>query len=221
MNSPRVVVPLALLAAAIATTPAHAKSAKVKKATLSWSQVNTYNTAVPAPAQRTWAGYVATFNKGTVTPLAGATGQTVTGTSATGLTATFTQAFKGTKGKIDTKKAKGTIQFKGIVEFKTALFTTTVENPKLVLKGKTGQIFASGKTDVPNANYSSKPLLNLDLSAAKFSKKKTKLTIKGIVPSIATTNLAFPANYPVGAGPDRTPNTFGSFAVTVSVKPSK
>jgi hypothetical protein len=220
MNSPRVVVPVALLAAAIATTPAHAKSAKVKKATLSWSQTNVYNTAAPAGTERTWAGYTVIAQHGTVTPLNGATGQTISSASAVGKA--FTQSYKGKKGMVDIKKVKGSVTLKGIVEFKSALFTTTLENPKVVLKGKTGQLFASGKSsDTTAPTYSNKAVLNLDLSKATVSKKKTKLTIKGIVPSIATANLAFPINYPVGAGPDRTPNTFGSFALTVAVKSSK
>jgi hypothetical protein len=219
MNSPRVVVPLALLAAAIITTPAHAKSAKVKKATLSWSQTNVYISGTP---QRTFLGYVASLSKGTATPLSGATGPTVSGTSAAGPTSVYTTNFTTKKGKFDAKKVKGSISFKGIVEFKTGAFTTTVENPKIVLRGKTGQVFASGKTaNLATPTYSNKALLNLDLKAAKVSKKKTKLTIKGIVPSIATADLAFTAPYPVGAGPDRTPNTFGSFSFTVSLKKSK
>ena len=225
MNSPRVVVPLALLAAAIVTTPAHAKSAKVKKATLSWSQTNLYVSGAQLPVQKTYLGYVVSPTLspgGTFTPLAGAKGPTVNNASAAGPTSVYTTAFTAKKGKFDAKKVKGSISFKGIVEFKNSLFTTTVENPKIVLKGKTGQLFASGKSSSTAApTYSNKPLLNLDLKTAKISKKKTKLTIKGIVPSIATADLAFPANYIVGAGPDRTPNTFGSFSFTVSLKKSK
>ena len=225
MNSPRVVVPLALLAAAIATTPAHAKSAKVKKATLSWSQTNVYvpGGAPGAPVvNKTYLGYVASLSKGSFTPLSGAKGPTVTGTSTAGPTSVYTTNFTTKKGKFDAKKVKGSISFKGLVEFKTSQFTTTVENPKIVLKGKTGQVFASGKTsNLAAPTYSNKALLNLDLKSAKVSKKKTKLTIKGIVPSVATADLAFPVNYAVGAGPERTPNTFGSFALTVSLKKSK
>ena len=219
MNSPRAVVPLALLAMTVVAVPAQAKSAKVKKASLSWAQTNVYVPGTTPPIQKTFAGYVAALSKGTVTPLAGATGQTITGTSAAGVTSVYTQTFKGTKGKVDAKKLKGTVTLKGIVEFKTTQFATTVENPKLVLKGKTAQIVASGKTSNAAApTYANKTLLNLDLSKAKITKKKTKLTVTGAVPSVATADLAFPASYAVGAGPERTPNTFGSFSFTVSLK---
>lgn len=42
-------------------------------------------------------------------------------------------------------------------------------------------------------------------------------TITGLVPAIATADKVWPGgSYPVGAGPDRTPNTFGAFALDVS-----
>src|SRR3954468_838469 len=167
MNSPRVAVPIALLAAAVATTPAHAKSAKVKKATLAWSQTNVYVSGTP---QRTFMGYVSSLSKGTVTPLSGAKGPSVSGASAAGPTSVYTTTFTAKKGKFDAKRKRGTLAFKGILEFKTGAFTTTVENPKIVLKGKTGQIFASGLED-NGARYTNKPLLNLDLSKAKVKVK--------------------------------------------------
>ena len=42
--------------------------------------------------------------------------------------------------------------------------------------------------------------------------------LDGIVPSIATADYVFPG-YAKGAGPDRTPNTFGGFALRLGLAP--
>lgn len=92
-------------------------------------------------------------------------------------------------------------------------FTITVIDPRVTLSGTTGQLLATG---VGSAPYNDQALFNLDLAAATVATDGRTQRITGIVPSLATANTAFPANYPVGAGPDRTPNTFGSFALTVT-----
>ena len=92
-------------------------------------------------------------------------------------------------------------------------------NPRLVLDldAATGQIFASGTNSGGTTYDRSQPLFNLDLSGAvDKAHLDGSRTISGMVASVGTTEQAFPANYPAGSGPERDPDTFGSFSLTVA-----
>lgn len=188
---------------------------------LNWTQ-----TKVWSGSQRTWLGYVTDG-----TPFAGANG-TASGaglanspaspvgpTSATG-DYTFGYAFGS--GTVNPTNLTGTLQFSGTVEFKSAahVFDITVEDPSITFNGDgTAQLYASGKNGDGTTTYSAtSPLFNLDLSSSTctFNPGDETYTLGNIIPSLATAGTAFPSGnqgYAVGDGPDRTPNTFGSFSL--------
>lgn len=222
-TTPRLVA-LAALAAGAVALPAAAEAASVTAAHLDWTQANVYNTGVPAPNQRTWLGYTTQLSGGTGAPIAPATGGTAN--AANGGT-DVTTTFPLTSGTYDPSDGVGTIQLDGGFEYvgvAPAAFDITIEKPKLVLDGLTGQLFSEGKRSAspsaPATTYdTSAPVLDLDLSDALVTLKADgSRVISNIVPAIATANWAFPSQYAVGAGPERAPNTFGSFSLTVQAK---
>lgn len=205
-----------------------ASAAPVTVSTLDWTQAAVYDTAAPANTDRTWLGYATGpgfLAAGTVTPSAGATGPTVTPSSPRGATALYTFSFPGTSGNYDAATNTGSVELSGTLTYNSTAhgFNITVENPLVVLNGTTGTLYASG-TGFPTAGATpydrSQPLFNLNLAGATISPPVDGTrTISNIVPSLATADYAFPANYSSGAGPERTPNTFGSFALTVTTGP--
>ncbi len=228
----------ALAAAAVGTAGVAASSAQAAPVTggdLTWSSAVVFNSAAPAGTERTWAGY-ATGNAmngspagagGSITPSAGATGDTVTTASTRGVNEIYSWTYGGATGNYEPADGTGTIQYSGTVAFVSPAppaghgFTITVENPKLVLNGDTGQLFASGSNSGATRTYdTSTPLFNLDLANAQVALRANGTrTISGIVPSLATEGIAFPGSYRVGAGPERTPNTFGAFSFNVRTAP--
>lgn len=222
-----------IAAAALGTVAAPAaQAATVATGHLDWTQFNVYNSASPAGTDRTWLGYSTgpgpALAAGSATPVAPATGPTVTTASARGTTEDYTTVFPATSGTYDPDANVGEIELGGALSYVAPPppsghgFTITVESPKVVLNGATGQIFASGAGGGASATYDrSQPVFNLDLSAATLViRADGTRVITGIVPSLATTNTAFPGNYAVGAGPDRTPNTFGTFDLMLRVNAS-
>jgi len=225
---------LALSAAVVGTAgfATSAQAADVTAGSLTWSAQNIFNSASPAGTDRTWLGYITRSPppggaNGTVTPSNGATGDTVTPASPRN-GETYSWTYGGGTGSYEPATGTGAINFTGTVTFSAPPFPAghginiSVENPKLVLDGDSGQLFASGiSTNEARSYDASSPLFNLDLSGAEVKLHANgSRTISGIVPSIATENTAFPGgDYRVGAGPDRTPNTFGAFAFNVRTAP--
>jgi len=211
---------LSLALVAGATSAAPASAATVTGGSLDWTAANVYETGAPAGTNRTWLGYVTgppPLAVGSATPSAGATGDTVDTGSARGATELYTWSYGATGGSYDEYTGTGTIDYTGVVTFNSTAhgFTITVDNPQVVLNGNTGQVFASGQSSSGTYDRSA-PLFNLDLSNSNVTLHADGTrSITGIVPSLATANTAFPANYAVGAGPDRTPNTFGAFGLQV------
>ena len=211
---------IALIATGAAALPSAAQAGTVKSATLDWTETAIYTGADPL-LDHTWLGYVTgppfAQANGTVSPIAPATGDTVTPSSTRG--DDFTQSFPLTSGTYDATEGTGTIQLDGGVDFAGTGhgFDITVTKPKLVLDGLSGKLYAEGKRSGTPATYdATQPLFNLDLSGAEVKIKADGSRVIGpIVPALATAETAFPSNYAVGAGPDRTPNTFGSFSLTV------
>jgi hypothetical protein len=209
---------------AVAAAPSGASAATVATGHLDWTQFNTY----VGGTERTWLGYVTgpgpALAAGAATPVAPATGPTVDTSSARGATEDYTTVFPATSGTYDPDTNTGDIELGGALGFVSAAhgFTISIENPEVVLNGTTGQVFASGQAGGASPTFDrSQPLFNLDLSAATLTIAiDGTRTITGIVPSLATVNTAFPGNYAAGAGPDRSPNTFGAFALTLRVAPS-
>lgn len=221
---------LALSAAAVGTAGLAASSAQAAPVTggdLTWSSAVVFNSAAPPNTERTWAGYT-TGNAmngspagagGSITPSAGATGDTVTTASTRGVNEIYSWTYGGATGSYEPADGTGTIQYSGVLTFDGPAhgIVITVENPKIVLDGDRGQLFASGvSTNAARSYDASTALFNLDLTNADVALRANgSRTISGIVPSLASEGTAFPGNYRVGAGPDRTPNTFGAFAFNV------
>jgi hypothetical protein len=216
ITSRRLLAAAALVAGATAL-PSAAQAGTVTAAHLDWTQANVYDTAAPANTQRTWLGYTTQLNGGTGAPVAPATGDAANFGNGG---ADVVTSFPLTSGSYDPSSSTGTIQLDGGFAYQgvaPANYDISIEQPKLVLDGLTGQLFAHGKRSGTPATYdASAPLYNLDLSSATVTLKADgSRVINGIVPSVATLNTAFPQNYGVGSGPNRTPNTFGSFSLTV------
>jgi hypothetical protein len=216
---------VAAIAVATAMIPAAASAATVATGHLDWTQTAVYNSGTP---QRTWLGYVTGdptvgLAGGSATPTAPATGPTVDTTSARGVAATYTTVFPATVGSYDPNTGAGAIELDGGLTFTSPvhMFTITVDQPGIVLDGDVGQLYASGTGGGDTPTYDdAEPLFDLDLSDATVTLKADgSRVISDIVPSIATANWAFPSNYPAGSGPERNPNTFGSFDLTLRLAP--
>ena len=197
---------LALVAGAASAAPASA--ATVTGGSLDWTAANVYETGAPTGTNRTWLGYVTgppPLAVGSATPSAGATGDTVDTGSAAGRPL-YTWSYGATGGSYDEYTGTGTIEYTGVLTFNSTAhgFTITVDNPQVVLNGNTGQVFASGQSSGGTYDRSA-PLFNLDLSNSDVTLHADGTrSITGIVPSLATANTAFPANYAGRrrAGPD-------------------
>jgi hypothetical protein len=209
----------------LAATATCAQAATVTSGHLDWATANVYDSAAPANTNRTWLGYVTgppPLAAGSASASGGATGDDVTTTSPRGADTIATFGFPLASGTYDPASGSGSIELRGTVTFASTAhgFTITLQDPKLVLAGSSGQLFASGQgsTSQGASTYDrSSPVFDLDLSAATTTDwPDGSRTIAGIVPRLATADYVFPPNYAAGAGPDRTPNTFGAFAVTLS-----
>jgi len=217
-------LPLSLLIAGALAAPAPA--ATVSSGELEWTQFNVYELAAPQGTNRTWLGYVTggpPLANGAATPSDGATGDPVTAASARGADQAYTIGFPtGTGGSYDEYTGKGTIELTGTLTFTSAAhgFTISVEDPQLKLDGNDGQLFASGVRSGDPATYDrSEPVFDLDLSAATVTLHPDgSRTLSGIVPSIATADYVFPG-YAQGAGPERTPDTFGAMTLRLGLAP--
>lgn len=225
--------------AAFAAAPAMA--ADVTAGSLTWQTQSLYRTPAGRgtpddPTNRTWLGYVtgspvndfAFGANGTATPSDGATGDTVTPESPRTIDDFYAWTFGAPRGSYEPATGQGTIEFDGTLTFASPAppsghgFTISVEDPQVVLDGFTGTLNASGRNaDRATGSYTrATPVFNLDLSNATVTLHANgSRTIAGIVPSLATLNAVFPSNYRVGAGPDRLPNTFGSFSLLVKTAP--
>lgn len=212
------------------STAALAAPQTVVSGALRWHQTNVFDSSAPAGTARTWLGYVTASTSpfasanGTLAVQAPATGIDVTPTSPRGLDRTYVQAYPAVAdGTYDPATGAGRVEFRGTVSFTSAAhrFAITVEDPLVVLDGGKGQFFASGagssgsgQNAQAGARYDrSKPVFDLAVGAARATTSTDGTrTLNGVAPAIATADLVWPGgNYPVGAGPDRTPNTFGSF----------
>jgi len=223
---------LAAGVAGLALAAAPAAAAPVTSATLDWRSVKVYDTAAPAGTDRTWLGYVTSpfpLANGSASAADGASGATVDGASAAG--ATYAFSYPATGGDYEPATGEGTILLDGAVRFVSPPpgappagghgFAISVEDPRLELAGEQGRLYASGLRSGTPSTYAGAPVFDLDLSQATVTLHADgSRTIAGIVPSVAETGAVFPSPYVAGSGPDRTPNTFGSFSLRVRVAPT-
>lgn len=220
---------LSVLVVACSAFMASSASAAV---TLDWTQVKIYESAPAVPnTNRTWLGYLTRAGTppqvpaGTATPSDGLAGPTVDQASPAG--DSYTWSFDATSGSLDAQTLDGEIEFDGTLTYYSAPIPNghgikiSITDPRIVLNGDgTGQLFATGVRNIADEAYDeSLAVFNLDLSASTCTLNwDGTLTLGNIVPSIAASGHVFPGSpsqgYPEGSGPDRTPNTFGSFALS-------
>jgi hypothetical protein len=184
----------------------------------------------------TWLGYMTnpapgSGTRGTVDAIPPALGTTIAPTSPRGHNVFNAFAFPfdavDSTGATYTGGAQG-FEFDGAIRFLSPLppgghgITMTIEDPRVELAGDgTGALFASGVKAAgvgSTAPYDrTQPVFDLDLTDIVVTTAYDGTqTVDGIVPSIDEGGYAFPANYVTGAGPDRTPNTFGGFALVLN-----
>jgi hypothetical protein len=186
---------------------------------------------------RTWLGYVTNPAPGsgangtakvsgdaTLLGPAGAPVAQVDGTLPRGGDQLYTFGFPvaSAGSTYDLETGVGTVETTGTTTFASTAhgFNLTVDNPKVVLNGESGQLFASGAgSNAATADKSydrSAPVFDLDLKKATIARNADgTYTVGPIAPRVGTATYLFPANYVLGAGPERTPNTFGSFSLRV------
>lgn len=222
-----------LVTAAVAAGTASAATAPVK---LKWDQVKVYESPQVVPnTNRTWLGYLArngnsmAYARGTVTPTEGLEGPTVTPDSASGPTALYSWIFSSSAQAFNTAKFVGSFDFAGTLTYDSPPppnghgISISISSPKLVINpdGVSGSLLASGKglgpanTGGPDYGaYAGTEVFKLDLSKAtcKLSRHGST-TLEGIVPSLSAPGF-FTASYAVGSGPERTPNTYGTFSAS-------
>lgn len=204
-------------------------SAAPAAVTLDWTQAAVYDFASPTSQNHTWLGYATgappALANGSAAASDGATGETVTAASPHGADALYTFSYPAVSGSVNTTARTGTLDFEGTVSFISPApptghgFTLTVEDPQIVLDGDEGLLYASGQGAGDNPTYDrTEALFTLDLTGTAWNLAADGTwTLSGIVPTLAETGYAFPGNYIGGvSGPDRTPNTFGGFAISVS-----
>lgn len=218
---------LAALAAGALALPAAAPAAPIASGQLEWSQANVYE-ASPSPV-KTFMGYITGTGflaNGTVAPIAPATGPVVGASSVRGAAEWYTHVLPISSGDWDPDTGRAWIELDGGVAFNGTAhgFTNTVERPLLTLDGNAGTLAASGARNVDNVQTTydrGRPVFSLNLAdAVVVHRADGTREIADIVPTIATAQNPFPANYPVGAGPDRTPNTFGRLTLKLKLQPS-
>lgn len=211
----------ALLVALLLPATTHADV--VTGGTLTWSQVNVYDTRAPADTDRTWLGYTTQFAAGSAATSEGATGSA--GLADRGRTVPF--VFPRATGGWDPATRSGTVDLAGVLRFRSDAhgFDITVERPRVVLAGSRGQLFASGLGETsggPKPYDRTQPLFDLDLGSADVATAADgTVTVTGAVPALAVGDRVFGPSYPAGAGPERTPNTFGAFALRLTTTPGE
>lgn len=225
----------------IAATPAPAPSEPVTTAgKLEWTQINSFEGTTPpgsATLNRTWLGYF-TNSPGPATARGsfllsnGVAGENVTPDSPRGIGVSYKTTFPMASSTANAVTKTGVIRYSGLVTYLSPAapaghgITISIENPRVEFDGSnTAKLYATGLHTVGGVGGGpasidpyddSQPVFTLDLSGATVQPNTDNTTtLKNVAPSVAATNHVFPANYPTGAGPDRSPNTFGSFDITV------
>jgi hypothetical protein len=195
--------------------------------TVEWTQANSYTFG--GGTQNTWLGYTtfAMLGNGTMTPSGEAVGPTVTPQSERGTTATYTTSFRVTRSSLNPETKRGQVWSLGTLTYASVAhgFTITVQDPRIVFDGtNTAKVYAHGQGNPSGgaAPYDeTKPVFDLDVTnMTSESQSDGSTRYAGLAPSIATADLVFPGNsYGAGAGPERNPNTFGSFALRTPGQP--
>jgi hypothetical protein len=219
--------------AALAGATGAASAAPVQ---LEWTQVNVYDGAAPSNTDRTWLGYLTRSGcgpgcaNGSATPSNGAAGPTVTPGSDRGPDKANTWTFDADGGSINANTLQGSFDFVGTLTNYSAghAINIVLNDPTIVLNGDgTGSFKASGTGVAPNPSapgyspsdpdystgFTDLEIFSLDLSNAVCTLSwNGTTTLSNIAPTLTALKF-FTGSYPVGSGPDRSPNTFGTFSL--------
>lgn len=230
----------AALAAFTFAAPAQAAPVSIQSGSIDWAQANVYNAA----PERTFLGHVTQpgvaqmgRSNGTATPSDGATvvdpeGAPVAAVgpeSLRGPNAFFTFEFGSATGTFDPVARTGEVQTTGSLTYVSypglgpgAPAPLKISNPRIVLNGLTGAVYA-GAEGVSNGRNNpaipydpATPLFTLDARHATVTRLDGgAFTIGGLVPTLAKAGVFGSASdyAPGTSGPDRTPNTWGAFAL--------
>lgn len=220
-----------------APAPTPAPATVVTPGKLEWTQINLFDTTAPTGTNRTWLGYFTnspgfSTSRGSFLLSDGAAGDNVTPDSPRGPAATYKTTFPMVSSTANAVTKTGVIRYGGLVTYLSPPapaghgITISIQSPRVEFDGSnTAKLYATGLRTVGGVGGGpatiepydeSQPVFTLDLSAATTqANPDNTTTLKNVTPTVAASLHVFPANYPAGAGPDRTPNTFGSFDITV------
>lgn len=225
--------------AAVAALGFSAASASAAPLSLTWTQYKVYDAPYVVPNTcRTWMGYVtrhggsAAYANGTVTLDDGAIGPDVDGSDPFDCDAPLDATFPATGGAVtgggpfNPSPLQGSVNFEGSLTYDSPAppaghgFDIQIKDPTVVINSDgTGELRAdghgigSGIGEQYDPDFSDVKVFDLDFTTASCTINwdgSTSLT--NIQPRLAAATL-FTGSYPVGSGPDRTPNTFGSFSI--------
>ncbi|MGB1583042.1 MAG: HtaA domain-containing protein, partial [Solirubrobacterales bacterium] len=214
-----------ILSVLVVAGSALAASSAGAAVTLDWTQEKVWENSPAVPnTNRTWLGYLTRpgthpgIPEGTATPSDGLSGVTVDQSSSDG---PYTWSFDATAGSLNATALTGEIRFGGTLTYESTKhgIKISITDPRIVLNGdNTGQIYATGVRTAADEPYDeSLAVFNLDLSQSTCTLNwDGTLSLGNIIPSIAALGHVFPGGaqgYPEGAGPDRDPNTFGTFSL--------
>ncbi|MBF6619857.1 MAG: HtaA domain-containing protein [Patulibacter sp.] len=229
--SRRLVAPVAIAALALTAASAHAAPQTVVGGNLNWSTVKVFGPT--AGVDRTFVGYFATnstFGRQNMVfgTLGGATGTPISPADPEGTPVSWN--YPAGAGVYDPETRQGTVSTFGQVSgrstnISTAVgfnYTLSIQNPVVVFNGTdTAHLYANGTrwngTNDPMTEntevYDRTELFTLDLSQSTQTQNPDgTITLSNLVPTVVTDIYG---GFPAGSGPDRTPNTFGGFSLTL------
>lgn len=233
--SRRLVAPVAIAALALTAASAHAAPQTVVGGNLNWSTVKVF--AATPGIDQTFAGYFAQAGRPghqniTFSPTRGAWGTTISPATAQGTPVSWN--FPTIGGVYDPETRVGTVSAVGELRgVSTNIapnigfnYVLSIQDPTVVFDGTdTASLYASGTKYNGNPDsaapdntepYGYSELFSLDLSRlVETQNPDGTTTLENLVPTVVT-GIYGSATYGPGAGPNRTPNTFGGFSLTIA-----
>lgn len=240
--SRRLIAPAAILALGLGAASAQAAPQTVVGGNLNWSTVKVFTSSTPNVDQ-TFVGYFAQAGRPghqniTFGTLGGATGTPVSPATPAGTAVSWN--FPAGVGVYDPETRQGTVSTFGQVSGRSTNispslgfnYTLSFQNPVVVFDGTdTAHFYANGTRwngDMSAATentevYDRVEIFSLDLSQSTQTQNPDgTITLSSLVPTVVTNvfDKDPTSKYGPGAGPERTPNTFGGFSLTLATPQS-